>query len=455
MGQGGDLARGPVMARKGKDIAAPARREGGVTLREVKQHDSADDCWLVIKGSVYDVTGWKHPGGKVIHSHAGRDATDAFAAWHNADAWAMLERFKVGPLAQEAQDDADTPLLRDFRALRVQARRQGLFKSNKLFYAWKVASTLALCVGAAAVALQGGRALSWAAYLASAALMGLFFQQSGWLAHDFLHNQVFDSSLLNECVGYMVGNVWQGFSVAWWKNKHNYHHAACNEIGDDGDAVDPDIDTIPLLAWDERMLGQLDPASSLQRFIIRNQAALFFPLLSFAKFTWNYSSMMDVHLAGSTRSAAALAVEVAGLTAHYVWTAALAIKAFGPTMAALGYFALSNIAGGLLVAFVFVQSHNGKEVHAFAEKGKDWLRMQVETTRNQPGSLLNNWFSGGLNMQIEHHLFPTMPRHSLPKMVAMVKQLCAKHGIVYEECGWIESTRRVLAHLSAISLKLE
>ena len=81
--------------------------------------------------------------------------------------------------------------------------------------------------------------------------------------------------------------------------------------------------------------------------------------------------------------------------------------------------------------------------------------MQVETTRNQPGSLLNNWFSGGLNMQIEHHLFPTMPRHSLPKMVAMVKQLCAKHGIVYEECGWIESTRRVLAHLSAISLKLE
>ena len=48
-----------------------------------------------------------------------------------------------------------------------------------------------------------------------------------------------------------------------------------------------------------------------------------------------------------------------------------------------------------------------------------------------------------------------MPRHSLPKMVAMVKQLCAKHGIVYEECGWIESTRRVLAHLSAISLKLE
>ena len=395
---------------------------------------------------------------QAVFSHAGRDATDAFTIWHPGSAWKDLERFYVGELdgpALEADaSEADQALLKDFRALRAQFKREGLFKSNKLFYAWKVLSTFALCVAAAAPAAMYGRDMSWAAYALSMCTMGVFFQQSGWLAHDFLHGQVFESRDLNEAFGYVIGNVWQGFSVAWWKNKHNYHHAACNEIEQDGTACDPDIDTIPLLAWDERMLSQLDNESALQKWVIKNQAALFFPMLSFAKFTWNLSSWADVHLA-KERSSAHYAVEVAALAAHYLWTAALCVYSFGVSPAALGYWIGANVVGGSLVAFVFVQSHNGKEVHAYADVSKNWIRMQVETTRNQFATPFNDWFSGALNMQIEHHLFPTMPRHSLGKTRGRVRELCKKHDLLYEEHGWVECTRRVLSHLDHISRKLD
>lgn len=50
-------------------------------------------------------------------------------------------------------------------------------------------------------------------------------------------------------VSYVFGNLFQGFSVAWWKNKHNTHHAVPNVHG-----ADPDIDTMPLLAWSEHAL---------------------------------------------------------------------------------------------------------------------------------------------------------------------------------------------------------
>lgn len=58
----------------------------------------------------------------------------------------------------------------------------------------------------------------------------------------------------------------QGFSVAWWKNKHNTHHAVPNEL--DGDeAVDPDIDTLPFFAWDAAQLANASPS-------VRSKAAV-------------------------------------------------------------------------------------------------------------------------------------------------------------------------------------
>ena len=111
----------------------------------------------------------------------------------------------------------------------------------------------------------------------------LCWQQCGWLAHDFLHHQVFTNRAMNDAFGLFFGNFCQGFSVAWWKDKHNLHHAAPNEARATGvgaaraasgnagvtdssalgspqlshghAAIDPDIDTLPMLAWSTDMLN--------------------------------------------------------------------------------------------------------------------------------------------------------------------------------------------------------
>lgn len=108
---------------------------------------------------------------------------------------------------------AATPaLLADFRDLRARLQAEGLFRASKAYYAWKAASTGALAATAAAVLVSCGGA--WLGVVASAALLALFWQQAGWLAHDFLHHQVFGARRLNNAAGYLLGNFFQARPAA-------------------------------------------------------------------------------------------------------------------------------------------------------------------------------------------------------------------------------------------------
>lgn len=77
--------------------------------------------------------------------------------------------------------------------------------------------------------------------------------------------------------------------------------------------------------------------------------------------------------------------------------------------------------------------------------------MQVVSTRDIKAGRFNDWFTGGLNRQIEHHLFPTMPRHNLNKISPQVEALCKKHGLVYEDVSMASGTYRVLKTLKDVA----
>ena len=130
-------------------------------------------------------------------------------------------------------------MLVSFRSLRAAMVRQGLFVSSKSFYAWKTLSLLGMYFTVAMI-LSHSRD-TWAGCLAAAFVLALCWQQSGWLSHDFLHHQVFKNRAVNTLCGYATGNVLQGFSVDWWKNKHNKHHAVPNECSEHAEAVDPGV----------------------------------------------------------------------------------------------------------------------------------------------------------------------------------------------------------------------
>ncbi|KAK9811695.1 hypothetical protein WJX72_008543 [[Myrmecia] bisecta] len=437
----------PVFSRRSFSDSALQHRAGQqiskqqVTLSQVAEHNKPEDCWLVIKNKVYDVSGWasQHPGGRVIYTYAGKDATDVFACFHAQTTWSQLRPFHVGDVVAE---EPVPELLKDFRELRTKLQQEGMFRSNKWYYLFKVVSNFSL-LAAALCTLIMLREYMWG-LVAAAFLLGLFWQQSGWLAHDFLHHQVFTDRRWNNIMGYLLGNVCQGFSIDWWKSKHNVHHAAPNEL-DSGShaAVDPDIDTLPLLAWSKEMLDTMHERTA--RLFVRMQHYFFFPILLFARLSWCQQSV--AHASDLSKTSKTGWWELLYLGLHYAWFLGTAFSVL-PFFKALLFAVLSQMFSGFLLSIVFVQSHNGMEVYS---ETKDFVTAQVVSTRDILSNTWNDWFTGGLNYQIEHHLFPTLPRHNLGKVQQSIMDLCNKHGLVYENCGMATGTYRVLQRLADVA----
>jgi fatty acid desaturase len=108
-----------------------------------------------------------------------------------------------------------------------------------------------------------------------------------------------------------------------------------------------------------------------------------------------------------------------------------------------------------MLALVFGLGHNGMAVYD-ADKRPDFWKLQVTTTRNITGGhgfpqAFVDWFCGGLQYQVDHHLFPTLPRHSLPKAHALVKSFCKQWNVQYHETDLVDGTIEVLKHLASVS----
>ena len=166
---------------------------------EVLQHHDRDDCHVIIRGKVYAVHDFisQHPGGEIIMTYAGDDATDVFAAFHPPSSYSLLTKYQIGEVREDEREPS--AFVRDARELRTVFKDLGYFKSSKLYYAFKVASNLSLLgLALAILALFPGVYL---ATFVSACLVGLFWQQCGWLSHDFLHHQVFENRTANNYAG--------------------------------------------------------------------------------------------------------------------------------------------------------------------------------------------------------------------------------------------------------------
>jgi cytochrome b involved in lipid metabolism len=107
---------------------SPARcaRRSGVTVvcgAPLTVHASSLS-WC--RGQVYDVSSWKaHPGGSVVFSHAGFDASGIFSAFHPASAYEMLEDFVIGTVSEPVAD-----VDKDFRVLKTTVKQMGLHKAR-------------------------------------------------------------------------------------------------------------------------------------------------------------------------------------------------------------------------------------------------------------------------------------------------------------------------------------
>ncbi|KAM5291884.1 acyl-CoA 6-desaturase-like [Ctenodactylus gundi] len=425
----GALGRGPERGRR-RAAGMQTRDTGrGRPLRafswaEVREHGQRTDRWIVVGRRVYDVTGWSrhHPGGSRVLTHfAGQDATDAFAAFHPRQARprAALRALLVGQLRPEEPDGAGDPsnaVTRDFRALRRAAEAQGLFRPRHRFFLLLLAHILALEAAAALIAASCGS--GWLPALATALVLATSQTQLMWLQHDYGHLSVYRKSSWNHLAHrFLMGHL-KGASATWWNHRHFQHHAKTNVL-----YKDPDLRVADLFVLGERqpLVFGRQKVKHLPYNLQHGYLFLFTPLLIPVFF--QYDIFRIIVLRRDWRDLA--------------WVISFYVRFFctyAPFYGLLGATLLLTLVRVLESHwFVWVSQMNHIVMDVDWDRHRDWFSSQLAATCNVEQSFFNDWFTGHLNFQIEHHLFPTMPRHNLHKVAPLVKALCAKHGIEYKE----------------------
>jgi fatty acid desaturase len=317
----------------------------------------------------------------------------------------------------------------DFAALARRITASGLMARRPGYYAARIGGLAALYTGAwAGFALLGP---TWWQLL-TATVLGVLFAQVALVAHDIAHRQVFRLRRPSELAGRIAGNLGVGMSYGWWQDKHTRHHANPNHEDLDPDVV-PDV-----LIWSQ---NQARTARGIPRWFGARQAYWFFPLLTLEG--------MNLHVAGVRAlfrpAYKKRALEAVLLGVHIAGYAAALLFVLTP-LQALAFLAVHQAVFGVYMGCTFAPNHKGMPMLS-GDTRTDFLRRQVLTSRNVAGGRLTDLVLGGLNYQIEHHLFPSMPTPHLRRAQPIVRAYCAELGIAYSESGLAASYAHVLRHL--------
>ena len=324
----------------------------------------------------------------------------------------------------------------EYALLSGQLKQAGLLDRRRGYYAARIGLNLALlAVGLAAFVVLGD---SWWQLL-TAAYLAVVATQLTFVGHDAGHRQIFRSRRANDLVGLFHGNLLVGISFGWWVPKHNAHHSNPND-----EELDPDIG-IAVLAF---TAAQARGKQGLGRVIARSQAVLFFPLLLLEAGHLHVASVKAI-LKGRGRANVAEALLLLVHLAVYLTALLLVLT----PVQALAFALVQQGLFGLYLGCSFAPNHKGMPTLTQADQ-LDFLRRQVLTSRNVRGSRLVDFLLGGLNYQIEHHLFPTMPRPNLRRAQPLVRALCHHHDLPYAEASLVGSYTQALRHLHAVGAPL-
>ncbi len=336
--------------------------------------------------------------------------------------------------------DAASPRARHvslYTELSKTIRESGLLERRHGYY-WSrigmaVAAFLAIWTG---VFLIGD---SWLQLLLAAAL-GVVLTQFGFLGHDCSHRQIFRSAAWNEWTARVLSGVFAGLSTGWWKAKHNKHHANPNREGDD-----PDI-APGLIAFTRDIANSR--GHGLAGWFVARQGWLFFPLLTLEGLNLHVASVRMLLKPGTVRHQRVEAVMVISRLLGYV---VIVLLLMSPGKAA-AFIGLQLAVFGVLLGGAFAPNHKGMPIVPRTMK-IDFLQRQVLMSRNVRGGVLTDFAMGGLNYQIEHHLFPSMPRPNLKRAQPIVRAYCEQHHVPYHETGLFRSYGIVVGYLNNVGLR--
>lgn len=323
----------------------------------------------------------------------------------------------------------------DYARLLRRVLEAGLLRPCAGYYTLKIGITgLLFAAGWVAFFMIGA---SWV-NLFTAAYLAVISTQVAFIGHDAGHRQIFSKNKDNYRLGLILGNLMIGMSTGWWIDKHNRHHANPNHLG-----KDPDVG-VGALVHTKRQAAERGPAG---RFLSRNQAWLFFPMLLLEGIALHVHSIRAM-LGGTVKSKQMRALESLLLLMHVLLYLTAVFTVLNPGQA-IAFIAVNQGVWGLYMGISFAPNHKGMPI---LEDGNtlDYLRRQVLTSRNISGGWFITLALGGLNYQIEHHLFPSMPRPGLVRSHQIVRDYCHEIGVLYTETSAWESYVQALTFLKHV-----
>src|SRR3981081_2620266 len=358
--------------------------------------------------------------------------TGTSARWHQEPlSLATLLATTTDPTRQ-----SDTPNERDYKVLKRRIQDAGLLEKRPAYYALSITTNMVLWISCLVVLFTAGSV--WAQALA-AAVLGIISGQLGFQLHDSGHRQMFASPWKNALVGLFTADLLLGMSYGWWVQKHNRHHGNPNDVD-----LDPDI-KVGAIAYTEE---QAQARRGAGRLAAMYQAYLFFPLTTLLAWSMHVTGLSFLIKEPSRYRR----LEFGLLAIHAVVYLGAMLYFLGP-WSALMVVLIHKGVGGAYMASVFARSPKGMP-QADSESRLDFVRTQVLTARNVVGHPITDFWYGSLNYQIEHHLFPGMPRLNMRRAQPIIRQFCLERGMEYCETSFVESYRELLGFLNEIGAPL-
>jgi len=373
---------------------------------------SEDKLQIVIDNKLYDVTKFSkiHPGGReILENYNNCDATDYFYSIHSIHSRKLLKNMAHTEVAKE-----DIIPASDYLKLLFKLETTKLFKADYFFEAIQMLHTIAFYF------LATYYSTTYPFF--AACCLGFGTLVGGWVGHQADHQRDNLMRPINE----YYSTLCNGLSTHWWSTKHNRHHLSTNEMDHDGD-----INLAPFIyLW--------TPSKNQDSWNRSMQHVYFSAFYSILQIKWQFDSLVWTVTHKRHK-------ELACLIIHWAWYACLPWKVW----------LVGTLITGTISAWVVTASHQaeqkleGKRDFTKEEVVKskyqihDYLTHQVVTTRNiDLQSWFLNYICGGMQYQIEHHIFPRIPLYKLSTVKPLVKELCAKLGLEYrEESLWDISKR--------------
>ncbi|OVA01872.1 Cytochrome b5-like heme/steroid binding domain [Macleaya cordata] len=424
-----------------------ADQKNWVSSEELKNHNKPGDLWISIQGKVYNISDWAkdHPGGdSPLLNLAGQDVTNAFVAFHPGSAWQYLDQFFIGYL----KDYQVSEVSKDYRRLVSEFTKAGLFEKKGHGVLISMCVIVFLLVLSVFGVLWSNNA--WV-HLGCGGLMGFIWIQSGWLGHDSGHYQIMSTPGYNRFAQVLTGNCLSGICIAWWKWNHNAHHIACNSLD-----FDPDLQHMPFFAVSSYFFNSLVSYfydrkmnfDSFTRFLVSYQHWTFYPVMCLARINLFAQSFM---LLLSKRRVRNRGQEILGLLVFWIWFPLLVscLPNWGERL----MFVISSFAVTGIQHVQFCLNHFSSSIYVGPPTGNDWFEKQTKGSLDITCPSWMDWFHGGLQYQIEHHLFPRLPRCHLRKVSPFVKELCMKHNLPYTNVSFWEANVMTIGTLRTAALQ--